>query len=250
MIKLLITVEAWLLLLTVIVFILSRKWNKRRRNVGFALVGLCWLVCLTGYLPQYLLKTLESKYPPVSNKALQALPQGAYILVLGSGHTYDTSLTPVEQLSGMALSRLVQGVRIYKLLPGSKMIGSGYSSDPNSPAQALVLRGAGISLGVPDSNFLVQSSPSNTREEAMSYRKLFGTQHPLVLVTSAIHMPRAVYYFQSQGLHPLPAPANYMVKPNPVKPSKKWIPSINNLNFLNAALREWAGILEFKWRYS
>jgi|GEM_PF-3560062 len=41
--------------------------------------------------------------------------------------------------------------------------------------------------------------------EAKEYKKLFGDNAQIILVTSAVHMHRSVYAFQKEGLDPVPA---------------------------------------------
>jgi len=44
-------------------------------------------------------------------------------------------------------------------------------------------------------------------------------------VTSANHLPRALIFFQQQGLHPIPAPANQLAIDSPLNPWEKILPS-------------------------
>jgi uncharacterized SAM-binding protein YcdF (DUF218 family) len=50
-------------------------------------------------------------------------------------------------------------------------------------------------------------------------------QQPFLLVTSASHLPRAMRFFQHQGLKPIPAPANQMAVESPLNPWEKALPS-------------------------
>lgn len=60
-----------------------------------------------------------------------------------------------------------------------------------------------------------------------------------LLVTSAIHMPRAMQIFQDRGLHPIAAPTDYIIKQaSEVRPSQLF-PSAGNLNLSKLLLYEW-----------
>ena len=61
-----------------------------------------------------------------------------YVLVLGSYHISDKSQPISSLLSSAGLMRLVEGIRVYRLNPGSKLLLSGYnSSDEISHGQYL-----------------------------------------------------------------------------------------------------------------
>ncbi len=47
--------------------------------------------------------------------------------------------------------------------------------------------------------------PKDTEEEAAAVKQAIGDA-PFLLVTSASHLPRAMIFFQQEGLNPLPAP--------------------------------------------
>jgi uncharacterized SAM-binding protein YcdF (DUF218 family) len=72
------------------------------------------------------------------------------IMVMGGGYANEFLLLYNNQLSQNALGRLVEGIRLYKKLPGSKIILSGWGYDqPLSQAQTLDL--TTLPLGVPGS---------------------------------------------------------------------------------------------------
>ena len=80
------------------------------------------------------------------------------------------------------------------------------------------------SLGVPRSAIITLDSPKDTEEEAAAVKQAIGDV-PFLLVTSASHLPRAMIFFEKQGLHPLPAPANQMAINAPLNPWERVIPS-------------------------
>lgn len=80
------------------------------------------------------------------------------------------------------------------------------------------------SLGVPRSAIITLDSPKDTEEEAAAVKQAIGDV-PFLLVTSASHLPRAMIFFEKQGLHPLPAPANQLAIDAPLNPWERIIPS-------------------------
>ena len=92
----------------------------------------------------------------------------------------------------------------------------------------------------------IQGTPSNTRKEAETYVKNFGTKNRLILVTSAIHMPRAVMNFQKAGVNPIAAPADFIIKYGSHKNPWRWLPYSENIGMMEAAIHENTGILWIK----
>ena len=96
----------------------------------------------------------------------------------------------------------------------------------------------------------ISDKPANTVEEAEEYVKKFGTGMPLVIVTSATHMKRAVRIFRSKGLKIIPAPCNFLVKHGTQKTKGRWIPSGGNIRMMETAIHEYAGLMWARIRYA
>jgi uncharacterized SAM-binding protein YcdF (DUF218 family) len=109
--------------------------------------------------------------------------------------------------------RLTEGMRIYYLNPGSKLIFTGFKGiDEDTVSYPVKLRELAISLGIPEQDILVFDGPRDTVEEAQLIAENFPASR-LVLVTSAPHMPRALGLFRGAGLNPQPAPTEHQGKP-------------------------------------
>ena len=150
--------------------------------------------------------TIEDNYEPftLSSKPID------YIIVLGGWHTENAALPATSQLNNDSLQRLVETLRIYKIHPEARIITSGHhKSDTVSNAekmkQSLVL------LGIPEYKIITENFPKDTEEEAelISPRVQGST---VILITNADHMPRAMKYFQAQGIQPIAAPTGFWVK--------------------------------------
>jgi len=159
--------------------------------------AIAWLfVTSVSPLPIFLCKQRESRHA-VLWKIPDSL-QNPRILVLGGGHSIAPTLPINNQLSGKALSRLAEGIRLKQLHPNAKIIGSGNSVSKRTP-QATVLMNTAVALGIPPADTLQSTTPFNTETEAIAYAQHFGTAQPLILVSSALHMPRALFWFRQQG---------------------------------------------------
>jgi uncharacterized SAM-binding protein YcdF (DUF218 family) len=126
------------------------------------------------------------------------------------------------------------------------IITSGWG-EPGYASQAEVLKETAMLLGV-DSKFIkMQINPKNTMMEAKEYKHLFGDSSKLIVVTSALHMPRAMHLFRQEGLYPIPAPTNHIIKKG--KNYNPWLgmPSSENIHKMESAVHEYVGLLWYKF---
>ncbi len=105
-------------------------------------------------------------------------------------------------------------------------------------AESLGMRQFLLDLGVPAAALLTEERSRNTRENAeMSARLLCerGIQKVL-LVTSALHMRRAVHLFEQQGLLVHPVATDHEVGSR--KARMNWLPDANALDGSARAFKE------------
>ncbi len=235
----------WFLLLAGLILYLVKK--KGIAHIVWLLAVLWLLIISTPFIPVMLMNKLEQQYPVFTINELPNNHQAIHILVLGGGHVENKKLPPNSQLSEGALARLAEGIRIHRLLPQSILITSGYSINNRTP-QAIIAARAAIALGVDSTNIKWQEKPTNTWEEALSYKQLFGDSTNLILVTSANHMPRAMYLFHKAGLKPLAAPTDFWVKGHGKKAFTYWFPSSKNIERMKRAIHEYVGLLWYRMK--
>ena len=193
--------------------------NSIKKAKIFLTISLVLLVIISS-LPfaDFLLKPLESQYT-----TLKVIPKDIkYILLLG----------------GDRHARAWEALRLYHLIPNSKIITSGYSfnselSDASRTAKLL------ISSGVKKEDIIIHSSPKDTKEEAILVKKVLKDKK-FILITSAYHMPRSIQIFNSAGLYPIPSATDYLIKPE-----ERGISQINGYDALRTdrAWHEYIGLL-------
>jgi uncharacterized SAM-binding protein YcdF (DUF218 family) len=230
----------YLLLIMAIIF-----FTIHRRKTGrfFLVMSAIWLLIIsTPLVPKALVRSLENKYPQFTGDSIIKIHSSCDIIILGGGHSDDKDLSPNNQLSTAALCRLVEGIRIHRMMRGSRLILSGYKGQ-SVLAQSLVLYKTALLLGVDSASMAMQELPSNTRMEAEEYIRNFGRGKPLIVVTSDIHMPRAMMLFQKTGLNPIAAPTNLILRNGSNNYPWQWIPSSGNIGMMEAAIHEYAGML-------
>jgi uncharacterized SAM-binding protein YcdF (DUF218 family) len=114
-------------------------------------------------------------------------------------------------------------------------------------------------IGVPREALWLEGNSRNTYENAVESKKILDRAgiRRIVLVTSALHMPRSVAIFEKQGFEVIPAPTDYLVT------DRDWtyyltpdwriqlfnlIPTAEDLHFTTLALKEYLGILVYRLR--
>lgn len=233
---------AWLmplpLLLTFIVFsVLLYRFSRFKRS-GVILASCSFITILLLSLDPVsarLAATLESQYPSYAHQKVD------FIHVLGNGHTSVDDLPITSQLTPAALTRTVEGVRIFKLNPTAKLIFSGYSGG-DKHSNARMNANMAIALGVPKDAIILLEEPRDTIEEAVESKAIVG-EKSLALVTSATHMPRAMKIFSQQGLTPYPAPTAHVSKiSNGSMPLYHYFPRAQHLAVTERVAHEWLGL--------
>lgn len=186
-----------------------------------------------------LLNGLQKQYPP-----LVYPPQNINrIVVLGGGIGGNKSLPPNMTLNAASLSRLIESIRLYKILSKKNenvmLILSG-GRVFKSPAIAGQMQNTATLLGVPKNHISLEDGAKDTHEEAIFLQRKLGSQ-PFILVTSAYHMPRAMALFKSLHMHPIAAPTQFLGYRSNLM--KHFLPSASNLLASDTAIHEYLGIL-------
>lgn len=92
----------------------------------------------------------------------------------------------------------------------------------------------------------------NTYQNAVNVRKILeakGIQGPVLLVTSALHMPRSLLVFKRQGIEVIAAPTDFLVSQQDIDSNGSFqatvlnlLPDATTLQRLTQALKEYIGI--------
>jgi uncharacterized SAM-binding protein YcdF (DUF218 family) len=110
-------------------------------------------------------------------------------------------------------------------------------------SHAEILKQAALAIGVEEKEISLLPASQNTQMEAFDFTDKFGTGNTLILVTDAIHMPRAMLLFRKAGQSPIPAPTNYTMKSEGKKYPKDWGPSTLNISTMGKAMHEIVGLI-------
>jgi len=210
-------------------------YRRKVRYVTYTLLFLFVYIFLLAYPPfsNLLVAPLEERYASYEYNATIS-----YVHVLGNGNSNDYTQPLSSLASDATLKRVVEGIIIYKKQPGVKLIFSGYAGS-SSLANAILNKKIAMELGVKECDIIIDPTAKDTKEEAL-FAKSIVANKPFVVVTSAMHMPRAMRLFESVGLHPIAAPADFE-KENIDTLLRK--PTLHHLQNSQKAIHEYLGIL-------
>jgi uncharacterized SAM-binding protein YcdF (DUF218 family) len=139
-----------------------------------------------------------------------------------------------SHINGTSAIRILEAVRIFRLKPGRKIIVSGREDVP------VVIKDVLVSLGIPNERIVIEGHSRNTMDSAANLSN-FLKGKKFVLVTSAGHMPRSISIFRNFGMHPVPAPTDFMTRRNFL--ATGYLPSPQYLRLSDLAIHEYIGIL-------
>lgn len=195
-----------LLLVALIIF-------RRKQDASLWLIVVVFiLVCLGGnrFVSASLARSLESRYKPSAQ-----IPTGPVIVLLGGGTESGDYPRPITEVNS-AGDRVLYTAWLYKQQAAPYILLSGGNLEfsearESTPAQDMVNILA--LMNIPQEVLWIQDRSQNTQEDALysaEYLRDKGIDE-IILVTSAMHMPRAVALFEQQGLKVIPAPTDFTI---------------------------------------
>jgi len=188
-----------------------RRTERAARWYFVAVVASYWALS-TPACAERLIEWAGRPYVPIASAAEA---RGARIVVvLGAGNnTIQSRGFVLNQVTEDAALRVLEGARLYRLLDRPTMLVSGgiTGTDAGSAPEGEALRRAAETLGVDPRDIVVENESKNTREEAIVIARMLAGRNarPIVLVTSATHMARALGVFRAAGFDPVPSASAY-----------------------------------------
>lgn len=239
--------------LSLLLMALALIWIPRHpRRARFAIatgLAILWLSS-TPLLRDRLVGSLEGQNLPT------ALPNADVILVLGGATKSAIPPRPWVDVSEEG-DRILQAARLYqqgkapKLLLSGGRIGWAGAGNSEAADMAELLK----LMGVPNSAILQEPNSLNTRQNAIYSQKILAEQglERILLVTSAMHMPRSLAIFRKLGLDVVPAPTDFLVARGDRDASPQarllgLLPQAENLRDTTRAIKEYIGWVVYRLR--
>ena len=233
-------------------------WRKKER-LGFSLILAALVVLLISsnrWVSYSLAKSLEWQYLPEGE-----IPESEVIVLLGGGTDSAQYPRPTVELNG-AGDRILYAASLYKAGKAEKIVLSGGSitwlgARTSTPAEdmAQILE----MMEIPGEALWLQPKSQNTYEDALFSAELLREKgvDNVILVTSAMHMPRAVQLFEHQGIEVIPAPTDFRVTQESLDQFREfdlteWVimamPNVSYLSLTTSVLKEYIGMAVYSFR--
>jgi uncharacterized SAM-binding protein YcdF (DUF218 family) len=226
--------------------------------IALALLALVLSMARRGRLARLVLSAsiviLVGSSLPVVSDALRGSLEGQFryqpVVVLGGGVEPRVAGWPYANLADGA-DRVWHAARIYRAGKAGRVVLSGGGQpwhgrrESEAAAMATVLH----DLGVPEEAIILEGQSRNTRENAVkSAIVLDGAGiSRVILVTSAMHMSRALGAFRAAGVSAVPAATDFRVAEEPMH-FLRFLPDAGALAGTTQALREYMGLWAYRWR--
>jgi uncharacterized SAM-binding protein YcdF (DUF218 family) len=226
--------------------LLHRKKNRAAVALILGAVIVLWLFSSLP-LAYWLVRSLERQYSPVTS-----FPQTSALVLLTGGEVAKAPPRLYDEVSD-AGDRILYAGRLLARHAAPRCIITGGTIDflrstEGSQAQAAFHLLADC-RGVDTSLVLLENRARNTYENGVYTKKLLDSLNlpaSVILVTSAMHMPRSVAIFKKLGFTVYPAPVDYRADaPCPFKPIY-FFPTSGGLDDASCALHEWYGIAAYR----
>lgn len=179
-----------------------------------------------------------TSYTGYESLHVEELPR--VVVVLGAGYNSHPSMPVVSRIGYDSLVRLIEGIKVFRMLSEGKLLLSG-GSDTGSISSAKDMAELAVALGVNKDDIMIESRSRDTHDQAEIIKSMVK-EDSFILVTSSSHMPRAIALFQKEGLHPIPVPTRSIEDKIMMKGPNPYFPSSNNIQKVEMALHEYLGI--------
>jgi uncharacterized SAM-binding protein YcdF (DUF218 family) len=199
-------------------------------------------------------RSLEWQNIPASE-----LPAAEAIVVLGGATKSAVPPRPSVDVNEDG-DRLIYAAQLYREGKAPVVIASGGriewlgGGSPEAADMAEILQ----VLGVPPSAIILEPDSLNTHENAVNIQKILVERgiDRVLLVTSALHMPRSLAIFQHQKIDAIAAPTNFLVTDRDVAALNtsfgsillNFLPDSDRLNQTTRALKEYLGLAIYRLR--
>ncbi len=223
---------------------------KKKRTAIFLICSsfvFLWLFSMP-VVSCYLQVKLERNYLPVVWKES---PSADAIVILGGGvgAPYYPRLYP--DLCD-ASDRVLHAAQLYKAKKAPFIIASGgaipwLGNIPEAQPMLTLLE----DWGVPKKSVILEDGSKNTRQNALNIKQTMERHgmKKILLVTSALHMRRALATFRSVGIDAIPSPTDYEIVRGEGgrRTVLEYLPDAGALSAATHAIREYAGYIVYRW---
>ncbi|MEO0949214.1 MAG: YdcF family protein, partial [Cyanobacteria bacterium J06641_5] len=225
-------------------FILA--WRRSRWTpLPIALAFTVLLLASNAAVSDTLVRSLEWQYLPP-----EPVPEADAIVLLGGLTERGQPPRPGVELNEEG-DRALYAAELYLAGKAPVLLVSGGHWDYLPPPEAEDVMKILLKLGVPPAGIVLEPRSVNTYENAIFSKEILNRlgSKRILLVTSAMHMPRSMAIFRKQGIEAIAAPTDYQVATDVLGPKPAYIhitrllPEARYLARTTRALKEYIGLV-------
>lgn len=238
-----------------LVLALVMLWKRPRTAAFFIAMALILLLFSSnGWVSRSFVRSLEwQNIPPA------VIPTAEAIVVLGGATKPAFPPRPTVDLNEQG-DRVIYAAQLYKQNKAPKVILSGgrINWGGTGPSESGDMATILTSIGVPKEAIIEDPDSLNTYQNAVNVKKILQSNNirRVLLVTSAIHMPRSLLIFKRQQIDAIAAPTDFLVSEGdfgelfntPKAATLNLLPNVDSLYLFTAALKEYVGIFTYRLR--
>ncbi|HEX7325897.1 MAG TPA: YdcF family protein [Rhodanobacteraceae bacterium] len=233
------------------VVVLALAWRSLPLGwrIGGVLAEVVLALLLTPLGAGLVVRAVAARAPPGAGCAG---PAPSAIVVLAGGFAgKPKGPDDYAALQRITLQRVFAGVALWREHPQVRLVlaGGGRSSVP----EAVAMANLALQLGVPGAALELETASRTTWENARNVAALTPpVPRRIWLVTSPLHMPRALVAFRAFGFQPCARPAAPEWTYRGFGPDA-WVPQATAARQSANALHEWLGGIEYRvlaWRHA
>jgi uncharacterized SAM-binding protein YcdF (DUF218 family) len=197
-----------------------------------------------------LTRPLEFQYPALKMDQIET--DGTAIVLLGGG-IYENApeYGGRDALGRYAMMRTIYTAGVAQESGLEVYATGGKPLTQADEAEGEIMRRWLLKLGLKEDDVHAETASNNTWENAAYIKKILALKgvNRVILVTSAWHMPRAVWCFDSFGFEVVPAPVDYLTEQETYD-LRSYLPRWTVLSDSGQALHEYLGLLWYRLRYN
>ncbi|MGH1542537.1 MAG: YdcF family protein [Arenicella sp.] len=229
--------------LCIVFCLLSLVFGKSGRAWLFMLLASCvFLATSNPIVSTNLVSRLENQHP---QPKLEDTPEAEAIVVLGGSLRPPAYPRRFSQLSNGS-DRFWYAAKLYKAGKAKEIILSGgniFDQERIKP-EAFYIKQILVDLGIPADAIVVEGDSKTTAQNAQHTLDILQQRgiKKILLVTSALHMPRSMKLFQNNNIRVIPCSSDVLVADNAVPDLLNWVPNAKAFQNSTAALHEFYGM--------
>jgi len=173
------------------------------------------------------------------------------IVVLGGGvQTASARGEILAQLQSTPSLRILEAMRLYKLLHPGVVIVSGGIADKRTELRPEAEQMANVLAqnGIPLERIVIDTEAKSTHDHPRTVGPLLSARHVsrFVIVTSPVHMRRSLSVFRAQGYDPVASAS--LMQSEQLASRPFFLPNDDSVLLSNQALYEYAAWVMYWWR--